>query len=162
MTEITVKNYLQRIEHINDDINLKTADIEQLRELSLSVTAQISTDPVQTSKSNDKMGSLVAKIVDLQNEIICDIDRFLDERQKCINLIDQVEDPQQRRLLHLRYVQFEQLKEAAVEMKISYGRARAIHGEALEYIRKHIPAPDGYIFVRLPHSHDKKRHLRAL
>ena len=130
-----VKSYLLEIKRLDALIRCKTAEIIQLRELAYSITPQSNSEPVTTSKNNDKIGSIVAKIVDLQNEKDISVDNMLDVKAERIAVIDKVHDPQQLELLHKRYVQYKSLKVIAIEMGISYDTARSTHGEALKSVR---------------------------
>lgn len=150
MTEITVKNYLQKIKKNSSVIEKKKQRIMELDAKRKSVTAQMGGERVQTSPQHDKMARLTAQIMALQEKIISDTVRYEVENQQAIDIIEQVETENQFHLLYAVYVEFKPLKQAAAEYGIHYDNARAIHGNALEYIRKHIPAPDGYKFIPKP------------
>ncbi len=134
MNSKQVKNYLLEIQRLDALIRCKTAEIVRNRELVLSITPQLSSDPVTTSKNTDRIGGVVAKIVDMQNEIEIAVDRLFDVKEERVAVINKVQDPLQLELLHKRYVQYKSLKEIAVEMKISYDSARSIHGQALRVV----------------------------
>ena len=135
------KNYLLEIQRLDALIRCKTAEIRQLRELAYNITPQLTSDPVTTSKNNDKIGGIVAKIVDLQNEKDISVDNLFDVKNERIAVIDKVQDPQQLELLHKRYVQYKTLKEIAVEMSIPYDSARSIHGGALKSVAAILDKP---------------------
>lgn len=135
MTTSQVKAYLNEIKRLDALVRCKTAEIIQLRELAYSITPQSDSEPVTTSRNNDKIGGIVAKIVDLQDEKDICINNMLDVKSERIAVIDKVRDPQQFELLHKKYVQYKSLKVIAIEMGISYDTARSTHGEALKSVR---------------------------
>ena len=155
---MTVKEYLKYIEMADELVQSKRVELDQLEDLTLSITAQMGGERVQTSMQSDKMGSLIAKIVDLQNEIISEIDSFLDEKQKRIKIIEQVQDVNQYRILHRLYIRYMSLKAAAVDIGVSYDYAKMLHGDALEYIRLNITTEDGERFTRKNTKYHQDAH----
>ena len=145
---MTVKEYLRDIEMTDERIQSKRVELDQLKDLTQSITVQMGGERVQTSMQNDKLGSLIAKIVDLQEEILTEIDSFLDEKQKRIRIIEQVRDVNQYRVLHRLYIRYMSLKAAAIDIGISYDHAKTLHGDALEYIRINITMEGGHRFTR--------------
>ncbi len=104
---MNAKQYLNQIKRLDTQINNKQIELEQLRVMSKSITGiDYSSDKVQSTGSKDKLGDIVAKIVDKQNEINKLIDKFVDIKQEAINVIEQVSDVDEYNVLHKRYVQF--------------------------------------------------------
>jgi CHASE3 domain sensor protein len=75
---MTAKEYLQQYHNADREINAKLDQIRRLRELATKTTSMLNPDKVQTSSVN-KTEIIVARIVDLENEV----DKLIDE---CINL----------------------------------------------------------------------------
>jgi len=75
---MTAKEYLQQYRNADREINAKLDQIHRLRELATKTTTVLTPDKVQTSQEN-KTEIIVAKIVDLENEV----DKLIDE---CIYL----------------------------------------------------------------------------
>lgn len=156
MKEITVKEYLKNIQLIDAIIKKKESEITKLDAQRQNITAQMGGERVQTSPRNDQLAELTAKIVDLQNETIKELSRRYDEMWERIRVIEQVKDEKQYNLLYAVYVEDKLLKTAALEYDINYDNAKTIHGEALEYIRKNVPAPAGYKFIPKPPKQKKR------
>lgn len=136
LSEINAKTYLQQI--INDDkrIQNKCIEVYQLRCLATNITAPMGTEPVQTSGASDKVGNIVAKIVDLEHEINDMIDRFIDDKHERIKVIEQIEDQLQYNILHSRYVQGKRFKEIAEEEHYTDVYISQQHQKALEKVQK--------------------------
>jgi DNA-directed RNA polymerase specialized sigma subunit len=136
LSEINAKEYLQQI--INDDkrIQNKCVEVYQLRCLATSVTAPMGTEPVQTSGASDKVGNIVAKIVDLENEINDMIDRFIEDKIERIKVIEQVDDQLQYTILHKHYVQGKSFTEIAEEECYSDVWISKNHARAIEKVQK--------------------------
>ncbi len=104
---VNAKQYLNQIKRLDTQINNKQIELEQLRVMSKSITGiDYSSDKVQSTGSKDKLGDIVAKFVDKQNEINKLIDKFVDVKQEAINVIEQVSDVDEYNILHKRYVQY--------------------------------------------------------
>ena len=130
------RTYLQQIQKDNKLIQNKCVEVYQLRCLATSVTAPMGTEPVQTSGVSDKVGNITAKIVDLECEINKMIDRFIDDKQERIKVIEQVENPLQYNILHSYYVQGKRFKEIAEEEHYSEVHINKQHQKALEKVQK--------------------------
>lgn len=133
---MTAKEYLQQIEILDELIDTKQVELFQLRRLATSVTVPADREAVQTSGTSDKVGNIVAKIVDLENTINEMIDEFIDKKLDCINIIDQIHDTLQHKVLHKHYVQYKTLVEIASEVGYSYQYILEIHKAALLKVEK--------------------------
>ena len=148
--EITVKNYLKKIKNNSLVINRKKRRLAELDAQRMNITAQMGGERVQTSPRHDQIAELTAQIDEIRGEIIADMVRYEAEKHQAISVIEQVETDDQFNLLNSVYVEYMLLKQAAAKHHINYDNARTIHGAALEYIRKNIPAPAGYKFIPKP------------
>lgn len=86
------KTYLQQIERLDRKIQNKFSEIAQLKTMATSITVAQKDVNVQTSSDKDRMGSAVAKIVDLEteaNEMICE---YIQKRAMIIQQIDTISD----------------------------------------------------------------------
>ena len=83
------KDYLKEISRYDSMIQRKLSEVQQLRYLAVSVSAPMGNDVdvASTSKGSDRIGNIIAKIVDLENEINAEIDRFVDMKRERIALI---------------------------------------------------------------------------
>ena len=86
---------------------------------------------MQTSSDKDRLGSTVAKIVDLEKETDSLIDRFIAKRNHIIDQIDGIEDMNMYHVLSSRYIGKKTFDEIATEMNYSRMQINRIHGKAL-------------------------------
>lgn len=136
MDELKAEKYLEQIETLDVRIENKRVELYQLDCLVKSITAQMGSEVVQTSGVNDKVGNIVAKIVDLKKEILRMIDEFLDEKQERIAVIEQVDDALLCKILHKHYVQYKKFKTIAKEVHYSEVSVSNKHQEALEKVQE--------------------------
>ena len=87
---------------------------------------------MQTSSDKDRLGSTVAKIVDLEKETDRLVDRFIDKRSHIISQIDGLDNIDYYHVLSMRYVARNTFEEIAKKTNWSIRKVFSIHGEALK------------------------------
>ena len=127
---MSVKEQLQQIRKINVMIDYKLREIESLRTLAESTTVILKSDPVQSS-SEDKIGSIVARIVDLEHDIDSEIDNLVDIKTKLYKTIEQL-DVISFELMYKRYFEFKSWDTISNEMSYSRQGLWKLHGKILQ------------------------------
>lgn len=128
---MVTKQYLGQIERLDKMIQNKLSEIYQLKTMACSVTVSNDGERVQTSSDKDRLGSTVAKIIDLEKETDRLVDRFIDKRNHIIEQIDGIEDMNMYHVLSSRYIGKKTFDEIATEMNYSRMQINRIHGKAL-------------------------------
>lgn len=128
------KEYLQQLQRLDTVINQKIKELGDLRLKSKSTgSIDYSKERVQTSPSGDApFVKLIGRIVDLEEEINAEIDRFVDEKHEIINQIQALQNPKHIDILYKHYVEFKRLEIVAVEMDFTYQYIVELHGTALK------------------------------
>ena len=126
------KQYLSQIERLDKMIQNKLSEIYQLKTMACSVTVSNEKERVQTSSDNDRLGSTVAKIVDLEKETDMLVDRFIDKRSHIISQIDGLDNIDYYHVLSMRYVARDTFETIAKKTNWSIRKVFSIHGEALK------------------------------
>lgn len=129
---MTTKEYLSQIRRLDMQIQNKLSDVYKLKTMACSVTISDSGDRVQTSGDKDRIGSTVAKIVDLEKEIDSMVDCFVDKRKKIIEQIDNLSDDDYYNVLSMRYVGEKTFDKIAQETNWCLRKVFSIHGKALQ------------------------------
>ena len=75
-------NYLRQIKVMDAKINADIEELAQLEALATKTTSAIGGERVQTSGSQEKMADCITKIVDMQNQITKEIDKFIELTNK--------------------------------------------------------------------------------
>ena len=132
----TAKEYLSQLYRLDNLINIKQLELESLKSISTSISVNSDSERVQTSIKQDKIGDIVAKIIDLNNEINSDIDKLVDSKKEIMNLIDKVSCDDLRYILYLRYFHFKTWEKIAVDMNYSYQWVHKLHSRALREVDK--------------------------
>lgn len=131
---MTTKEYLSKAYRIDQRINSKLEQIKNLRELATKATSTLNTTGASSNKNVHSMEDIIVKMLDLENEINNDIDTLVDLKAEIISKIKQVEDPEFRMLLELRYLCFKKWEQIAVEMGYDLRWIHRLHNKALEKI----------------------------
>ena len=130
------KDYLSQVSRLNKMINNKLSEISQLRELSVSISAIGNDEKVQTSPNFDKIGTAIAKIDELENNLDKMIDEYLVKRERLIAQIDTMEEESVYQILFSRYIEKKTFEKIATEMEYSWRQIVRLHGKALQQFEK--------------------------
>lgn len=133
---IDAKRYLQQVKQCEVRIQIKREDLEQLKAFTTKVTSTLSDVSVSGTKNNDKMGDAIVKIIELQNDINCEIDRLVDLKKEVCAVLDKVSNEDQHTVLYKRYVLFKTFEKIACEMNMTYRNVCYIHGRALQAVER--------------------------
>ena len=139
--KMTAQEYLGQVKQKIIAIRNINSGINNLREVLFSLGGTGTGERVQTSRDNDKFGSIYAKIDEKE--------RIMDEKSKELiefttkvdSEICSMENPQYMRyveLLHRRYIQNESWDVISVDMKYSPKYVIQLHGRALQAFEQEI------------------------
>lgn len=128
------KEYLQQLQRLDTMINQKIKELGDLRLISQSVGGiDYSKERVQPSPSGDApFVKPVLRMIELEQEINAEIDRFVDEKHEIINQIQALQNQKHIDILYKHYVEFKRLEIVAVEMNFTYQYIVELHGTALK------------------------------
>lgn len=132
---MTTRQYLSQIEKYDNLIHNKLIEEEQLNILSMSVNSAPIGEKVQTSVKQDPMGDMVAKIIDLREEISKMAIDFLEQKQEIIRTIEMVNDPILYNILFKRYVEYKKFPNIADELGYSEASIKRLHLKAVTTIK---------------------------
>ena len=130
---MTAKEYLKDLKRLDTMINQKIKELDDLKALREGVGGlDYSKDRVQTSMLGDaSFVNSTLRIIELEQEINNEIDKFVDKKHTIINQIHTLNDSKHIEILHKRYVEFKSFELIAVEMSYTYQYIRELHGNAL-------------------------------
>lgn len=132
---MTAKEYLGQAYHIDERIESKLTQVESLKCLATRVTSVFSDMPHSSTPDNHRLEKIIAKIIDLENEIVADIDELVNVKREINKIINSVDNPEHRTLLEMRYLGFQTWEQIAVQLNHDSRHIRRIHGRALQEIK---------------------------
>lgn len=133
---MTAKQYLSQIEILDKRIQNKLSEEYQLRSLATNISVSNNSERVQTSGSGDRVGNIVAKIVDVQSEIDQIVDDYLKQKADVIHTIESVSVLNFYSVLFMRYIEYKSLDDISSEMGYSLQHVKRLHSQALNEVKK--------------------------
>ena len=130
------KQYLSQIEILDNIIQNNFSEIYQLKTMACSVTVSNDSERVQTSSDKDRLGSTVAKIIDLEKETDRLVDSFIDLKKETMLIIRMIKSERHREILFKKYLEQKSLYEIAEELGMTDRGCKKAHKRALEEFEK--------------------------
>ena len=131
--------FLELVEEKQKIFERKKDELQNLEMLETNITATLKDDPVKSSRKTDSLGTLIINRIDFEKEVVVKAEEdFLKHRNACINLLEQVMkiNFQQYNVLHLRYIEYLDLKDISDKEHYSYQRIKEIHAEGIKSFQK--------------------------
>ena len=136
MKDMDTKQYLNQISRLDRMIQNKLAEISQLRELAMSISAVKNEERVQTTPNFDKIGTAYCKIEEMEEKLDKLIDEYVDKKNLIISQIDGIENETYYEILFARYIEKKTFEKIADEMTYSWRQVIRLHGRALQEFEK--------------------------
>ena len=129
---MTTKEYLWQIKDTKNRVKEKQAQIDSMRSALVNISPKVSDERVSSSSDPDKMGTMIANILERESELKERIEIFLAKEKEISNQIDSLPNFRQREVLHWRYVEDKKFEDIAVNcMDISFRHVMRLHKKAL-------------------------------
>ena len=129
---MTNRDYLIQARGLDRLIRSKLEQIDSLRDLADKCSSTLTGMPGNSDRSVSTVADTVAKIVDLQVEILHDIDELVGIKRDIIRCVKAIGNTELQTLLELRYLCFKTWEEIAVELKYNIRHIYRLHDEALD------------------------------
>ena len=129
---MTTKEYLSQAFRLDQRINSKLEQIASLNDLATKCTSTLTGMPRNPNRGASTMADAVSKIVDLQAEINCEIDRLISLKRDMVRCIKGIDNTEHQTLLELRYLCFKTWEQIAVDMGYNVRHVYRLHDEAIE------------------------------
>ena len=107
------------------------SEIDMLRDLATSCTVATDKERVQSSGNDDKISSVVAKIIDIESETNDIVTNMISVRQHIISQLESMDNQLYYDFLHRKYVQMMTYEQIAYDMDISLRQTYRVHNSAL-------------------------------
>ena len=121
---MTTKDYLNQINRLNMLVNNKLTEIAQYRELSCSISAVKNEEKVMTSPNQDKIGTNIAKIDEMERKLDEIIDYYIDKKD--------IENDDYYEILFARYIEKLTFEKIANKTGWCWRQVHRIHAKALK------------------------------
>lgn len=129
------KEFLKQVEKLDVRIANKLIEQKQWRDIALGITANMEGERVQSSGAKSKMADAVERCVDMEAEIDRLVDILIETKKEVIETIERLDSAIEYNVLHMRYIQFQDLQDIADKYGKEYGWATTTHGRALKHLQ---------------------------
>lgn len=127
---MTTIEYLLQISKINCIINNKLSEISEMRMISQSISSVSSGERVQTSPTNDKIGTICAKLDEMERKVNDLIDEYYEKKQHIIKQLESL-PLKHYKILYLCFVKEKSFAEIADEIGYTERHMSRLYSEAL-------------------------------
>lgn len=128
---MTAKEYLEGIKRLDNIINSLIAEYDAIKGMTTKITASSEGDRVQASNSQERMADMVCRMVDCQNNINANIDKYVDMRNDILEELQHLDNADHIAVLYKRYFEFKKWEQIACEMSLGWRGTLKLHGRAL-------------------------------
>lgn len=102
---MTAKEYLNQGYRLEHRIKLHKTELEELRELSVSVSSPGFEEHYSATKNTDApFEKVLFKIMEMEHEQAAMLEKLLTFKQELVSVINAVEDKDEQLVLHYRYI----------------------------------------------------------
>ena len=133
--QVAAKKYLSQAFGLNQRIESKLGQIEDLHDLATKATVTYSDMPKSPNKGGSRMEDAIIKIMDLEAEINQDMMQLVELKKDIIRRIKAVESPELQTILELRYLSYMRWEEIAIELGYGIDNVFRLHRNALDEIK---------------------------
>jgi len=133
---VTAKEFLKQAYRLNELINSDLEELQNLRDLSRSVSSPILEEKNMGTKSNAApFEKHVVKIVELEKQIQQEVERLVTLKTDIRDAINQMENVDEKLLLRYRYINFLSWEEICVNLNVSIRTVHRLHSSALQHLK---------------------------
>ena len=132
---MTAKEYLRQLKYLDNRINAKLLEREQIRTIAEKTTVSLS-EKVQTSSSGTQMDDVVVRLVELEELINKDIDKLVELREEAGNKINRISNDKYKIVLSMYYLSNKTFEDVAELTNMSFRWVHKLHGRALKEFEK--------------------------
>lgn len=125
------KDYLSQLWTLDKNINYKLLELSRLRSMTTKVTASFSDMPRSATRNVHSMENAISRLIDLEDEINRDVDYFVDLKEDILFTINNIDYPQHRLVLEMRYIHNMSFEKIAAELDYCPAHIYRLHNEAL-------------------------------
>lgn len=135
-TKGEAQKYLEQVERLETIIENKLTEKQRWKEIALGITANMDGERVQSSGAKNKMANAVSKCVDIEAEIDSYVDSLINAKKDVTQTIEGLDNINEYKVLHMRYIQFIPLADIADYFGKEYSWATTTHGRALKSVQR--------------------------
>lgn len=134
MEFLEIKNMLEDISNTDRLIDAKLVEVGELRRRLTDIKSPSFGDRVQTTKDPDKFTDTIAKITEMEAEINFEVDKLIDTKNVCRQLVESLESNFYKVVLYKLYFEGKTLREVSETLRKSIRQIARIRNNAIVQI----------------------------
>ena len=127
--------FLERVKLVDAIVHNKLIERQQWSDLAVSITSNMGGEKVKSSGSQSKMADAVIRCHDMEAEIDRAVEKLIAEKREVTTTLEMLDSPSDYKLLHMRYIQYIDLKDIATKCGKDYTTITTYHGRALRSLQ---------------------------
>jgi DNA-directed RNA polymerase specialized sigma subunit len=131
---LNAKEYLLQIKKLDKMIQNKQIEIQQYKDVALSITPTMSGERVQSTSNPQKIADAIDSYLDIEAEVKRDLADLMSKKREIIATIEQLNTVEYD-ILHKMYVQYLTFDEIAYACGYSRSWVTTVHGRALQHVQ---------------------------
>lgn len=135
------KTLLQDFRKLNRLVQEKTERLSALMESATRATSSFEAERISGTGDRSRVESLMIRKIDLERQLDDSIDELNARRYRIQNAIDRIEDPDQRSLLDMRYIDGKRWLFIMDRLHVGETTSRRVHHAALEAFMRAYDSP---------------------
>ena len=135
------KQILQDFRKLDRLVSEKTERLAALMEAATRATSSMEAERISGTGERSRVESLMIRKIDLEKQLDGSIDELNARRYRIQDAIDRVEDPDQRSLLDMRYIDGKRWLFIMDRLHVGETTSRRIHHAALEAFMRAYDSP---------------------
>lgn len=131
---MTAKDYLGQAYRLDQHINDRLMQLSQLRSLTQRITTAYDREVVSRTRNVHALEDSVIRLMEAEEEINREIDRFVDTKMDISKTIAMVRNENYRLILEKRYLCFMTWEQISLDMNYTNRWLRKMHERALDVV----------------------------
>lgn len=116
---MTTYDYLNQSRKLYDKIERKKQEIAEYHDTIQRIKAITNEERVQSSPMPDKIGSSIAKLIEMENEVDKIVEKYIDTTEKIARQIDDLPNEQQSKVLYYYFIKRLSVEQINDELQLS-------------------------------------------
>ena len=133
---MTAKEYLEQAYRLDQQINSKLQQVENLRSLTEQVTMAYGGEAVSHTRNVTSLQDTIVRLMEAEEELNHEIDRLIELKAEIARIIAQVHNDSYRLILEKRYLCYLPWEQIAVDLNYTRRWVLTKHDRAVALIEK--------------------------
>lgn len=128
------KAFLRKVRELDHEVDAAMKQVDSYEASATRITSHY--DHMASKVNGNSSENKIINLIDAREKCNRAIDCFVDYRDKCLNLIDRIPNPDLKKVLMFRYIDYLKWNEIKKKMQYSESQTFKLHSQALSEFEK--------------------------